>query len=470
MRAAAALGLALLLRPGPAAAHAFAQRYDLPLPLWHYLVGAGAVVALSFVLVALFARAGGTDGPRTLAVPLPRPLADGAAALLRTAGVAALALLVAAGFAGAQGDWDSNLLPVSVWVLWWVGLTFVSALAGDVWPLLDPWRTVGRLIDRTTTPAIRLPEAVGQWPAVGLFALFAWSEIVWTDNAVPRKLATAVVVWSALAWITAALCGSEAWRRHFDPFSLFFGLFGRFAPVGVDGPGDRPRLVVRFFGAGLGGGGPPSASTTAFVLLALGTVGFDGVSETPAWETVVGLATGLLYEAGVVHAIGYVRTGMLVKSAGLFGVPAAFALIYLSVAAATGRIVGEGAGRVARRFVLTLVPIAVAYHLAHYLSYLLIQGQAALPLLSDPFDRGWDLFGTAGREIDIAVVDMGFVWAAAVTAIVLGHVASVVLAHRTAAAAYGALATASQWPMLVLMVAYTTLSLWILAQPIVNVG
>ena len=468
--AVTATAAAVLLLPGDAAAHAFAQRYDLPLPLWHYLVGAGAVVALSFLLVALFAHRTPAPARTARGVALPPAVATVAAAALRAAGLAAFGLLLAVGFLGPQGDWDSNLLPVVVWVVWWVGLTFVCALVGDVWPLLDPWRTVGLLLDRVRTAPLRVPPAVDRWPAVVLFAAFAWSEIVWTDNAVPRKLATAILLWSALAWAATLLAGAEAWRRHADPFALFFGLFGRFAPFGVDRSGGRPRLVVRFFGAGLAGEAPPSAATTAFVILVLGTVGFDGLSETAAWEAAVGLSTGLLYEAGVVHAVGYVRTGNIVETAGLLGVPLLFAAVYLPVAALTGRVVGETAGLVARRFVLTLVPIAVAYHLAHYLSYLLIQGQAALPLVSDPFGRGWDLFGWAGREIDIAVVDMRFVWTSAVVAIVLGHVASVVLAHRTALDAYGDRATASQWPMLALMVAYTMLSLWILAQPIVTVS
>ena len=119
---------------------------------------------------------------------------------------------------------------------------------------------------------------------------------------------------------------------------------------------------------------------------------------------------------------------------------------------------------------LSLVPIAVAYHLAHYLSYLLIQGQAIWPLLSDPLNLGWDLFGTRGYEIDIGVVGMRFVWLFAVAAIVVGHVAAVALAHVEAlrAAPGRKLAVASQVPMLVLMVAYTMLSLWILSQPIVG--
>ena len=59
---------------------------------------------------------------------------------------------------------------------------------------------------------------------------------------------------------------------------------------------------------------------------------------------------------------------------------------------------------VARVFVYTLIPIAIAYHLAHFLTFFLIYGQQIIPLLSDPFGYGWDLFGTASYEVDIAFV------------------------------------------------------------------
>ena len=42
--------------------------------------------------------------------------------------------------------------------------------------------------------------------------------------------------------------------------------------------------------------------------------------------------------------------------------------------------------------------------MAHFLSLLLVQGQLIIPLASDPFGFGWDIFGTAGYRIDPTVV------------------------------------------------------------------
>jgi hypothetical protein len=136
-----------------------------------------------------------------------------------------------------------------------------------------------------------------------------------------------------------------------------------------------------------------------------------------------------------------------------------------------GHLAGEPTGLTARPYVMSLVRIAVAYHLAHYLSYLLIQGQAVGPLLSDPLNLGWDLVGTREHQIDVGIVSMRFIWLFAVAAIVIGHVAATALAHAEAMriSRERRIAVVSQVPMLVLMVAYTMLSLWILSQPIVEV-
>ncbi|MBL8835588.1 MAG: hypothetical protein JNL66_05045 [Alphaproteobacteria bacterium] len=463
-----ALACALAV-PEAACAHAFAQRYDLPLPLWHYLAGAGATVALSFVIVAAAGTRAWPRMPRA-AIAVPGAVARAAAAVMRLLGLAAFVVLLIAGVAGEQGDWDSNLLPVAVWVVWWVGLTFVCALVGDAWTLLDPWRTVaGWLARGARRPRLRVQGGVGAWPAVVLFFAFSWAELVWTENAVPRKLAALIAAYSVLAWVGMSLFGAARWRESFDPFARFFALFARFAPVAAAPTQGGATVIVRPFGAGLGGADPLSASETAFVLLVLATVGFDGVAETPFWEAVVGAAMAGLYAAGFVHAYGYVAAGSLIKTLGLAAAPCLLAAIYGAACAVVGRIAGERTGLVMRRFVLSLVPIAIAYHLSHYLSYLLIQGQAALPLASDPFALGWDLLGTSGREIDIGIVDMRFIWLSAVAAIVIGHVVGVVLAHAEAQRAYGSLALRSQLPMVALMIGYTMLSLWILSQPIVSV-
>ena len=123
-----------------------------------------------------------------------------------------------------------------------------------------------------------------------------------------------------------------------------------------------------------------------------------------------------------------------------------------------------------RVFAMSLVPISLAYHVAHFFSFLAIQGQRIFALVSDPFGWGWDLFGTAGVGVDIGVVNARFVWILSIVAIVVGHIVAVYVAHVYAVRAFPGRGRAvrSQYPMLVLMVGYTMVSLWIVAQPIID--
>ena len=204
-----------------------------------------------------------------------------------------------------------------------------------------------------------------------------------------------------------------------------------------------------------------------FVLVLLASVTFGGFLETPIWIQILDRTLG--------------DEIFLVGNVALVLFPMLFCLVYvlfcwltLHSAALTGGHANEWSVQstveVACTFILTLVPIAIAYHLAHYLSFLLITGQYLVPLMSDPLGLGWDLFGTAKYRVDIGLLSARVAWYTAVLSVVCGHVFAVYNAHVAARRAFGNARTAlwSQIPMIALMVLYTMLSLWILAQPMVG--
>src|SRR5262249_54065453 len=161
-----------------------------------------------------------------------------------------------------------------------------------------------------------------------------------------------------------------------------------------------------------------------------------------------------------------VRTLGLVAAWGLFFGAYLTISVLMSLATANGRSASE----MARNFAFTLVPIAIGYHVAHYLAFLLIQGQYIVPLVSDPFGLGWNLFGTAGYRVDIAMVGPRFSWYTAVTAILVGHVIAVCLAHARAMRVLGARAAAlrCEVPLTALMVGYTFITLTLLPDPLLD--
>ena len=161
-----------------------------------------------------------------------------------------------------------------------------------------------------------------------------------------------------------------------------------------------------------------------------------------------------------------------VTTMALFGFPCVFLGIYLIVIKLMTFFVDDEMSLldIASSFVYSLIPIALAYHIAHFLGFLLIQGQLAIPLMSDPLGLNWNLIGSADYIVNIGIINAKFTWVIAVVSIVIGHIVSVFLAHVTASRIIvnRRFALYSQYPMLVFMVGYTMISLWILAQPIVE--
>ena len=478
-----------------APAHGFGQRFDLPLPLWLWVTGAGATIVLTFLLMALFMK----EGRHTVEYPRLdllqfRPVRWAAnprtVAILRLLAVLLCALTVCAGLIGNQDPY-SNLIPTMVWVIWWVGVAFACALIGDLWSLINPWRTAfawaegaygaathGRRLSR----AIEYPTWLGAWPAVFVFLAFAWAELVWGDRNVPNRLGLALFGYSLFTWLGMFVFGRETWLRHAEAFTVAFGVLARFAPTEFVAPSGREsnrQFNLRPPGAGLMAATPVSWSLMAFVILMLATVTFDGFQETSMMQkidtgaqsshAIASLLFDLselgLEESRVTHTLTLV--GFAVAFLAVFWVTNWISL--RGAEARSGQTTGADltASVSACWFVLTLVPISVAYHLSHYFSLLLTAGQFVIPLSSDPFGWGWNLFGTVGYKVNLTIVSPTVFWYSAVALILLGHVIAVYLAHVVALRLFGSQAFLREVPMVLLMVAYTTLSLWILAQPIV---
>ena len=463
------------LAAAPAQAHGFGQRYDLPLPFSLYLFGTAAAIVVSFLIVGLFMRGEpqARSHPRIdlLAYP-PGRLFAAAIPALQLFSVILFVVVILAGLFGNQNPYR-NIAPTFVWVIFWVGLTFVSALIGNLWALVNPWRTLfaaaewlwGQRGGRELSLRLVYPEALGVWPALLLLFGFCWIELVYPNAAVPAHLAILAIAYSALTWTGMAVFGRQTWLRHGELFSVVFGLFARFAPMDISCARDERRWELRPPGIGLLKESRASPSMTALVLLILSSVLYDGLLGTPEWSSFESALRAFTPSPAEQQAV-------IFKTIGLIG----FWLIFLAAYWGVSALMSVAAGRLfspselAGRFALTLIPIAIGYHVAHYLPFLLIQGQYIIPLLSDPFGFSWNIFGTTGYRVDIALVGARFEWYAAVSAILVGHIAAVYLAHFRAMQLFGRRAPAlrSQVPLTALMVVYTFVSLSILAEPIVQ--
>lgn len=461
----------LACAPKLAFAHAFGARYELPVPVWLFIVGGALTVTVTFVVIAAFAR-GGAERYEKAQIDLSGTvigalvLHPAIRAILKALAVAALALVIVAGFAGVR-DPNHNVAPTLVWIVWWVGFSYVAMLIGNPWPALNPWRTLYdgfRAILPTRSASKPYPVALGVWPALVFLLLFGWVELVFPFRAIPSVLAWLVLGYSALTFAGMACYGPEVWLRNADPFHRLFELLSRFAPFARSGNGG---LVLRPPAAGLmrREGVTASPAEVGFVIAMLAIVLFDGLQGSKHWvalEDAIHALDPKLGDAGWVgvHSVGLLLTWLVFL--GLYAGACA-----LASAAAGG---GVTASRCARVFAPTLIPIAVGYHFAHTFTYLLVQGQSLAFLVSDPLGLGWNLFGTRDAAINLAVISTKTAWYLALGAIVTGHAISVYLAHVAAERMLEQRGRALRAlvPMTVLMVLYTIISLQILAEPLVR--
>jgi len=336
----AAAALVAASGAGPALAHGFGQRYDLPVPLWMWVAGAAAAVICSFVVVSVFITktAGGGEYPRVnlLRYAAVRALVRPAVLAVVKAGfVGFLLLIFTAGLAGNQNP-TRNLVPTAVWVLWWVGFAYISALVGNLWMLVNPWNTLfswgERLLRRWRWRLPLLgpsyPPALGYWPAALLFFGFAWTELVFIGRAVPAQLTLIILAYTVLTALGMLAVGRAVWLRYGDPFTAVFGVLSLFAPTEVrvtdrricrlcplrcverdsgcvdcyecfaNAPASSRELNLRPLAAGLTQLGPCSVSRAVLVVLVLSTVTFDGFTGTPAWSNFESLLYGALPDLG----------------------------------------------------------------------------------------------------------------------------------------------------------------------------
>ena len=440
--------------------HQLTGRFTSPLPLGAYLVGAAIAVGASFAIV--FWRGGATvpvagDAPRRLA-HVPRPIRAGLAGI----GIVGWAWVVVQVVAGGRSEGDAASL--FLWTFGWVGLALVSAFVGPAWTWLDPFATlhragaaVVRRVGLSGGQPARYPERLGRWPAVVGFAVFVWLELAQPATRSGRALGLVLIAYTIVTLVAMAQFGRETWRRNGEVFSVWFGLVGRLAPLARPGPDDpaepdpgRPAHVrVRRYFAGLF---EPGADQASLVLVALstGAILFDGLSQTQAYFDWFGIPT------------------IPEQTFLLFG----WLAIVVGLATAVGRVVGV------RPLVAGLVPIAIGYLIAHYLTFVLFDSQRIVLTVSDPFGLGWDVLGVGEFEPATAWLPGAVAWSLQLVAVVGGHVVGAWAGHamalREAAGPDGVVPPDTlravrrrQVPLALLMVGLTTLTLWSLGQAIV---
>jgi len=337
------------------------------------------------------------------------------------------------------------------WVALIVGVTALSALVAGAWEAADPWAAIERFYRVEGAEVTeRVPPA---WLGPLLvFALF-WFELVSGADRDPFWVVGAIVGYSLYSFLFRASFGDK-WALA-DPLSILFGFAGRSAPLRLSTDGLSYKGPLR----GLEQEEPMPIGLYASVFALLGATTFDNLSETVGWSDF--LATSGLDALPT----------MLVETVALAVLGLPFLATFMAAVWVAHRWIGRSrtVGDIGRYFGWSLIPIGVAYVLAHNTPLIITGVPELVRAISDPFERGWNLLGTADA-FHTFVASPKVVWFLEIAFIVIGHVIAVMAAHRAAVrlADSHEAAVKSQYALTVLMSAYTITTLWLLAQPLVS--
>ena len=435
---------------GDLQAHGIGGQADLPIPLELAVSGAVAALVVSFTVLIVAWRQPRYDPARLGRAAwdlLDRTTAAPAFLVVtRTVGMVVALFAVACAVFGQASLTNPFFGIVYVW--WWVGLVFASALFGPVWKAISPVRTINAALARISggdpeTGLRAYPERLGYWPAAaGLFA-FVWLELASTH---PTELGT-VRLWCAL-YVGVMLVGGAVFGNRFyenaDPFEVYSTLIGRLSPwARVDG-----RLRLRSPLANLATT-PARPGLVGVVAVLFGSTAFDSFGESSFWVKFYQNALVSKYVIDNVALLTFcVVAGLLLSAA----------------CAMTTSAAHYPRRQLPRRYAHSIAPIILGYILAHYLTLFVDVGTQTLARASDPFGKGWDILGTAGVQPSYWFSYHPTLLATIkVLAVVIGHVVGAVAAHDRALSLLPRRhQIVGQLPLLVVMVGFTGGGLYLL--------
>lgn len=449
-------------------AHAFGQRYELPIPLALFVFGGASIVFLSFLLVLHTRAKVKPSQQRTVKEESTyvQPYNN------RSSWVSfiILACLIGCGLTGSQ-EIPENILPTMFWLIIWIAVPLSCGVLGDWTQPLNPFGNIAKLTNTTSLRRLVLgrnepmkwPGWLGWWPAAFLYFAIACGELIYNQTTTkPAFTASALLIYFAISGFVSLIFG-DMWLKRGEVFSVLYATWGRlgyfrFGSYGKSG-----------FAGGLQFSFDPSLSRIAFTLLLLVSVSFDGLLSTPIWSQ---------FQHRLPHefAVGTIAY-LLISTVIFLGLALAIWLLFIGFASAVRQVSGTQSSSISvlAGLLPSLIPISFGYLLAHNIEYLVVNSQLLFPLIGNPTGQSnWPFHlpypFNDSFEPHIHLLPSAFYWYFSVTVIIAVHIIAVILAHRRiGTSTKGTLRIRrSEYPWVFAMVLYTMLSLWLLAQPLIK--
>ena len=403
--------------------HGIGSVGDLPIPFETVLNVSAWVIILTFVFLKI-------SWKKSVLVQKEVIVEQRQPWLGKMFGVFILSLLILPGLIGNE-EAKTSITPLIIWVFLWIGVPVLGLVFGDIYSKFNPLSII-------PSPE-KKPSTV--WFAAALFLGLTWFELVWRKPGNPTHIGIVFILLMLITTGTRIIFGKAS--IEVDPLHLLHHLYAKLRFT-VSKPIYKNMLenianLSNFKGM------------EYFILLMIGTVTYDGLRGTTFWYNLFGSSTlDITFSTFAFFGINIVIIGS-------YRFACWFAL----------KVSGEkqDLNNISLLFGHTMLPIAFAYHVTHYLSLLLYESQTILYRLNDPYGIGWNLFGINDVSINYFLTPVAL-WGIQVFVTLAGHMLSVVLAHDLAIKLFGhQQSDKTQYIFLLITVGLTLQALFVLSVP-----
>ena len=403
--------------------HGIGSVGDLPIPFETVLNVSAWVIILTFVFLKI-------SWKKSVLVQKEVIVEQRQPWLGKMFGVFILSLLILPGLIGNE-EAKTSITPLIIWVFLWIGVPVLGLVFGDIYSKFNPLSII--------PSSEKKPSTV--WFAAALFLGLTWFELVWRKPGNPTHIGIVFILLMLITTSTRIIFGKAS--IEVDPLHLLHHLYAKLRFT-VSKPIYKNMLenianLSNFKGM------------EYFILLMIGTVTYDGLRGTTFWYNLFGSSTlDITFSTFAFFGINIVIIGS-------YRFACWFAL----------KVSGEkqDLNNISLLFGHTMLPIAFAYHVTHYLSLLLYESQTILYRLNDPYGIGWNLFGIDEVTINYFLTPVAL-WGIQVFVTLAGHMLSVVLAHDLAIKLFGhQQSDKTQYIFLLITVGLTLQALFVLSVP-----
>ena len=394
---------------------------DLPIPFDIVLNSSALVVLITFVYLKV-------SWKESIITPRQEVFNDKQNFIGKLFGIIILFLLVAPGIFGDESS-KTSVAPLILWVFLWIGVPVLGLLFGDIYSKFNPLNLFSLKSDK--------PESV--YFACILFIGLTWFELVWRRPGNPLNIA--VVLITLFVCVNLLRYFLKKSLIEVDPLLLLHYLYSKLKLFNskpyfrslLDNIGNLAKLK----------------GIEYFVLLMIGTVTYDGLRETTFWYNQFGSRTDDMGFSTMMFLIMNLGTILFYRFACFFAIKVGGSDLELN--------------HVSNLFGHTMLPIAFAYHVTHYLTLLLFESQTFFYRFNDPIGIGMNVLNVEEPTINYFIEPL-VIWGIQVAVTLLGHMLSVVLAHDLAVKLFGhQQSDKTQYIFLFITVALTLQALFVLS-------